>query len=92
MSRNLFAVGKVVATPGALETRRRSGQSPFEFLARHAALDRGELDAEDHATNRRAVRDGCRIFSSYKTCQGDKLWVITEGDRSSTCILLPEEY
>jgi hypothetical protein len=32
------------------------------------------------------------LLSAYHTSVGDKLWVITEADRSSTCILLPEEY
>ena len=36
--------------------------------------------------------DGFRLLSAYRTNAGDKLWVITEADRSSTCILLPEEY
>jgi hypothetical protein len=33
-----------------------------------------------------------RVLSSYPTAFGEKLWVITEADRSSTCILLPDEY
>ena len=33
-----------------------------------------------------------RLLSAYRTNAGDRLWVITEADRSSTCILLPEEY
>ncbi|CAN5644679.1 hypothetical protein BH20ACT11_BH20ACT11_12230 [soil metagenome] len=40
-----------------------------------------------------SVREGFRIVSSYPL--GDtstKVWIITEADRSSTCILLPEEY
>ena len=31
-------------------------------------------------------------MSAYHTSAGDRLWVITEADRSSTCVLLPEEY
>ena len=27
-----------------------------------------------------------------KDDRGDKLWIITEADRSSTCLLLPDEY
>ena len=33
-----------------------------------------------------------RVLSAYRTYLGTKLWVITEADRSSTCLLLPEEY
>ena len=28
----------------------------------------------------------------YRLDTGTKIWIITEADRSSTCILLPEEY
>lgn len=38
------------------------------------------------------MKDGARIFSVYRTLEGVKVWVITEADRSSTCILLPDEY
>jgi hypothetical protein len=88
----MFQLGLIVATPGALAALRRSGQSPAEFLRRHANGDWGEVDGHDQKANWLAVREGSRILSSYTTRFGDRLWVITEADRSSTCILLPEEY
>lgn len=88
----LFPLGQTVATPGALEALTTSGQSPAEFLDRHVRGDWGLVDAEDQQANDDAVRHGTRILSAYKTNQGVKLWVITEADRSSTCILLPDEY
>ena len=84
----LFPLGQIVATPGALEALTDARQSPVEFLARHARGDWGE----DKALNDEAVKDGSRILSAYRTKVGVKLWVITEADRSSTCILLPDEY
>jgi hypothetical protein len=87
-----FALGQVVATPGALEALARSGQTPNEFLLAHVAGDWGELSHEDKCLNNQALVDGDRILSAYRTVTGDKIWVITEADRSSTCILLPEEY
>lgn len=42
--------------------------------------------------NERSAADGLRILSAYRLRDGTKIWVITEADRSSTCILLPEEY
>jgi len=38
------------------------------------------------------LKHGFGLLSAYCTDAGDKLWVITEANRSSTCILLPEEY
>jgi hypothetical protein len=88
----LFPLGQIVATPGALEALTDARQSPVEFLARHARGDWGEVCAEDKALNDEAVKDGSRILSAYRTKVGVKLWVITEADRSSTCLLLPDEY
>lgn len=88
----LFCLGKVVATPGALEALNRSSQSPGEFLTKHVRGEWGELDAFDTEANRMAIRDGSRILSTYKTRCGETIWVITEADRSSTCILLPSDY
>ena len=59
---------------------------------RHAAGDWGEVDAEDWSLNDQAVLDGTRLLSAYRTLKGEKLWVITEADRSSTTLLLPSEY
>ena len=51
-----------------------------------------EVDKEDAAENELSVRLHFRILSAYRTNKGVRLWVITEADRSSTTILLPEEY
>lgn len=87
-----FKLGSLVATPGALAVIAESGQTPLEFLSRHVRGDWGECDKEDARLNDAAVKDGDRVFSAYKTLKGEKIWVITEADRSSTCILLPSEY
>jgi hypothetical protein len=92
MSKAKFPLGQVVATPGALEAMAESGQAPSYFLMRHAEADWGEVDAEDWSLNDQAVLDGTRLLSAYRTLKGNKLWVITEADRSVTTILLPDEY
>ena len=88
----LFALGSVVATPGAIDALQTAGQTPMELLKRHIVLDPGELDKEDQQTNEDAIVNGERILSSYLLNDNTKLWIITEHDRSSTCLLLPEEY
>jgi hypothetical protein len=67
------------------------GAHPFDYLARHATGDWGELCAFDRRQNEIALRDGCRVLSSYDV-SAERVWVITEADRSVTTILLPEEY
>jgi len=75
-----------------LEALGRSAQSPGEFITRHARGEWGDLDAHDTEANKAALRDGSRILSSYTTRHGDKGWIITEADRSSTCQLTPNKY
>jgi hypothetical protein len=84
-------LGKVLATPGALKLLLERGEHPFDYVARHATGDWGDLDEQDRQQNERSLRYGWRIVSSYSI--GEKcIWVITEADRSVTTILLPEDY
>ena len=84
-------LGRVLATPGALNLLGKSGGHPFDYLARHATGDWGDLCAFDRRQNEIALRDGYRVLSSYEVPAG-RVWIITEADRSVTTILLPEEY
>src|SRR5580700_9594942 len=88
----LFSLGQLVATPGALAALAKAGQTPLDFLSRHIRGDWGELCEEDRKENQLSVKRGFRILSSYKTNSGEKIWVITEADRSVTTVLLPDEY
>ncbi len=88
----LFDLGQLVATPGALAALEKTGQGAMHFLSRHVSGDWGELPKEDKDENRLSLDKGFRLLSSYRTTAGDKLWVITEADRSITALLLPEEY
>ena len=87
-----FQPGQIVATPGALEAFRASGESPLTFLQRHLAGDWGELDEHDTRENELSVLHGWRILSAYTLRTGVKFWIITEADRSVTTFLLPDEY
>ncbi len=86
-----FNLGAVVATPGAIEVLEKQGVDPVDLLRRHASGDWGDLVASDRKANDRALKTGERLLSSYPVGDG-KVWVITEADRSSTCLLLPSEY
>jgi hypothetical protein len=84
-------LGRVVATPGALNLLLEAGGHPFDYLTRHAAGDWGDLCAFDRRQNEIALRGGYRVLSSYEVHTG-RVWIITEADRSVTTFLLPEEY
>ena len=85
-----FLLGKLTATPNALE--HLTENDILEALRRHLAGDWGEVDREDKATNDAALLQGTRLLSVYSSSSGTKFWIITEGDRSATTILLPEDY
>ncbi len=84
-------LGKVLATPGALQLLQDAGEDPALYLARHASGDWGDVPSEDARENERSLEHGWRVLSSYPV-GGRRVWVITEADRSVTTILLPEEY
>jgi len=87
-----FLAGQLVATPGALAAIEASGESLFTYLQRHLAGDWGEIDEDDRRENELSLEQNFRLVSAYRLRTGVKVWIITEADRSSTTILLPEEY
>jgi hypothetical protein len=91
-SNQKFRLGQVAASPAALKAIDDSGQTPDFFLDRHAQGDWGEVDAEDGRANDEAVVNGDRIVSAYRTLKNVRIWIVTEADRSTTTIILPEQY
>jgi len=87
-----FSLGQTYITPGAEEALMLAGQTGIEFLRLHMTLDPGELSDEDVRENELSLTEGFRVLSAYRTAKGQRLWIITEADRSSTTILLPSEY
>lgn len=88
----LFSLGRLLATPGAIETCLKALVEPQDLLDRHVRGDWGDMHQDDLAANDHALRHGGRLFSAYNLPTRDRLWVITEADRSVTTILLPMEY
>lgn len=87
----LFPVGQLVATPAVLALLEQYGTSPLNLINRHVTGDFGDLCKSDIESNLHAVKTGLRILSKYAV-GNDAVYVITEADRSSTCILLAKEY
>ncbi|MCP4427947.1 MAG: hypothetical protein GY803_25970 [Chloroflexi bacterium] len=89
----LFELGHVVMTSGAAALEVDFAP----FLARHAQGDWGnDLDNFDRQQNDIAVKEGYRILSAFNAPIGngetERIWVITEADRSVTSVILPAEY
>ena len=89
-----FALGKLVMTKAVHE--RMILNSDFaagvlSSLQRYINGDWGDLCESDKAENEKAIRNGERIFALYNI-GSDKIYIITEWDRSVTTILFPYEY
>lgn len=59
---------------------------------RHVQGDWGEVDQDDGRENDLSLKEGFRPLSAYTSKEGERLWIITEDDRSATTVLLPSEY
>ncbi len=89
----LFPAGQIVATPGALALLQQANKTPLEFVSRHLRGDWGDdLCQDDKTENELSLKQGFRLLSSYRVTESEKLWIITEADRSVTTLLLPSEY
>lgn len=90
MTNTRIPLGQLVITPRAKDTIPRA--EVLAALLRHQTGDFGDLSEDDKQANYEALEYGDRILSAYNASNGIRFWIITEGDRSSTTILLPEGY
>jgi hypothetical protein len=85
----IVSPGQMVVTPGVLDTFDQ--HDLMGCIVRHLCGDWGDIGKEDADSNTHALFAGNRLLSAY-LIDGEKLWIITEADRSSTTLLLPSEY
>lgn len=85
-----FPAGQILITASA--TEQLSQADVQQSLQRHLNGDWGDCEPEDAAANEEALRHGERLLSVYHTAAAVKFWIITEADRSSTTVLLPDDY
>ena len=94
----LFPLGNCYVTPGVNALVEQQALSVHEYLYRHQRGDWGNLTQEDITENETSLQQGLRIFSAYNVeaknagSHSIKIWIITEADRSTTTVMLPEEY
>lgn len=87
-----FKLGRIFATPAALEVIVDARVSIIDLLIRHIRSDWGDLSESDRQQNEYAVEKGQRLLSSYVLPGGHTVWLITEADRSASTFLLPADY
>ncbi len=86
----VLRLGHIVTTPNALESI--PNEDILRGIQRHQAGDWGNLTEDDRAANNQALEEGGQIISAYNASNGVRFWIVTEGDRSVTTVLLPEDY
>ena len=94
-ARPLFSTGDVFVTRAARELLQRVGVDANDLLVRHARGDWFDLSFDDQVRNVKAVAKGSRVFTSFPVGSPpnvERVFVITEYDRSSSTIVLETEY
>lgn len=85
-----FQLGQLVATPNALN--QLTQDDILSGIVRHQSGDWGDVDEDDRKENDLSLEKGFRLLSVYHATNGVTFWIITEVDKSSTTVLLPEDY
>ena len=84
-----FPLGLVVATPGAYVALTPLDIKRGIFF--HSQCDWGDISKPEKEANDRAVDEGGPVRSGHVAENGTRFLVITEADRSTTTVLLPDE-
>ena len=85
----IFRLGRLITTAASLDLLSQA--DILAGIQRHQAGDWGDLGEEDRRANDKAVTDGTRVTSSYRSSEEMVFLIVTEADRSVTTVLLPEE-
>ena len=95
-----FSSGTIVCTrriKALTDANPMFGAFVQECIGRHLSCDWGDITEDDREMNDESVRQEKEggspdaLMSSYNL--GDEnVWIITEGDRSVTTVLFPDEY
>ena len=89
--------GQLVTT-AAVHDKMKSDGDFYRFcitsFLRHEKGDWGATCNEDRQRNDDSLVNGGRVFSVYyyKGNPNERIWIITEADRSATTILFPSDY
>jgi hypothetical protein len=85
-----FEAGTVLFTEGIVALNLDQS-TIFGCLLKHVTGNWGKVSEEDAKRNNQGIKDGGLLHSAYDI-NGHTVWIMTEGDRSVTTILLPDEY
>lgn len=102
ISKTSFQTGTVLHTSTVIQIAKENPVFALflmQSINRHKNNDWGDCCEEDWNSNDSAIIENNRIISVYhlpqdlkKLHRNEKIWIITEGDRTYTTILFPAEY
>lgn len=95
MNKPLFNLDSVAATSKVAEVL--DGKTINDLVTRHLMGDWGNICEEDKESNRQAIKEDYRILSCYDLKQYgyedlERVYIITEADRSYTTLMFVSEY
>jgi hypothetical protein len=79
-----FRLGRITTTPDALAELAQ--EDILLAIQRHQSGDWGDLDGADKAENQRALSQGGRLVSVYRSLLGVKFTITTEADRQTSTV------
>lgn len=88
----LFHPGIVGWTSDVQLAFLEANQLPIPFLQRHLTGDWGEMPEAYQFANVQALALGYPVLSAYRLKTNTKFLVVTEGNRSATTFVMPQEY
>lgn len=68
-----FRLGRIVSTSNVLEVI--TNEDILAGITQHQAGDWGDVPPEDRLANDKALIDGTRVLSAYRSCQGVVFWI-----------------
>lgn len=86
-----FEVGEVLVTPTAADALDAHGRTVSELLGRHQAGDWGDVSDQVRLVNQRGLSEGFNLQSTYLLESGQRLVVVTNGERTLTMIHLDRQ-
>jgi hypothetical protein len=89
-TKDKFSLGVIVMSS---DVANEVGRATIrDAINRHAKGDWGEVCKEAWEENELAIIKGRRLLSSYRNDEGKRFWILTEADRTSTTVMIPEDY
>jgi hypothetical protein len=86
-----FLLGNPMASRRAKEALAEDASQIARLLRRHVTADWGEISAEQRRRNFWAIHNGGLIMSQHEVFGGERIYLVTDADRSRTSFLLPSE-